>query len=56
MTHAAAALGAESLAAHQLALTLFFTLSPLLEVLSQTSQAISDRPLDAPPPPLLPSP
>ncbi len=40
MTHVAAALpGSASLAAHQIALTLFFFISPFLEVISQTAQS-----------------
>ena len=40
MTHVAAALPAkESLAAHQIILSLFFFISPFLEVISQTAQA-----------------
>lgn len=39
LTHAAAGLGALSLAAHQIALSLFFFISPFLEVISQTAQA-----------------
>ena len=40
MTHVAAALpGEASLAAHQIVLSLFFFLSPFLEVISQTAQA-----------------
>ena len=39
MTHAAAGLGATSLAVHQIVLTLFFFLSPFLEVVSQTTQS-----------------
>jgi Na+-driven multidrug efflux pump len=40
MTHVAAALpGNASLAAHQIALTLFFFISPFLEVISQTAQS-----------------
>ena len=38
MTHAAASLGAVPLAAHQIALTLYFFFLPLFEVLSQTAQ------------------
>ena len=39
LTHTAACLGELSLAAHQIGLTLFFFLTPFLEVISQTGQA-----------------
>lgn len=39
LTHAAAGLGSVPLATHQIVLTLFFFLSPFLEVISQTAQA-----------------
>eukprot|EP00908_Phaeocystis_cordata_P018762 Transcript_30223.p4 GENE.Transcript_30223~~Transcript_30223.p4 ORF type:complete len:199 (-),score=92.26 Transcript_30223:254-850(-) len=39
MTHAAAGLGRVPLATHQVVLTLFFVISPFLEVISQTAQA-----------------
>ena len=39
LTHAAAGLGPVPLATHQIILTLFFFLSPFLEVISQTAQA-----------------
>ena len=38
LTHTAASLGAVPLAAHQIVLSLFFFLSPFLEVISQTAQ------------------
>jgi Na+-driven multidrug efflux pump len=49
MTHAAASLGAVQLAAHQIALSIFFFLTPFLEVLSQTAQAFVPQ-YAAPPP------
>ena len=39
LTHAAAALGEVPLAAHQIVLSVFFFLTPFLEVISQTGQA-----------------
>jgi len=47
MTHAAAALGAVPLAAHQITLSLFFFISPFLEVISQTAQTFLPQFSDA---------
>ena len=54
LTHAAAGLGAVPLAAHQISLTLFFFLTPFLEVISQTAQTFLPS-FGAPPPEADPS-
>ena len=49
LTHVAAELGAVSLAAHQIALSLFFFLTSFLEIVSQTAQTFLPA-FGAPPP------